>query len=128
MNLKELTMQYLQEEGFCPKDEEYGIDFKCEGRLFTLLYDSNDDQYFRLMMPNIYQVTDENRDIVMLALNETNANVKVVKAYTPIPESVWIGFEVLIDSTPVLDDIVPRSLAMLRGAQQEFYKAIENLS
>lgn len=125
MNLKELMKQFLTEEGFCPKEDEYGIDFKCEGRAFTFIYDEEDQQYFRLMMPNIYEVTDENRDEVLRALNVTNASVKVVKAYTPIPQSVWIGFEVLLDSTPVLADLVPRGLAMLRGAQMEFYKALQ---
>jgi hypothetical protein len=125
MNLKELMKQYLQEEGFCPKEDEYGLDFKCEGRMFSFIYDEDDEMYFRLMMPNIFEVTDENRDIVLKALNETNKNIKVVKAYTPIPDAVWIGFEVLVDSTPVLGDIVPRALGMLRGAQRAFYEAIE---
>jgi len=125
MNLKELMLQYLKEEGFCPKEDEYSIDFKCEGRTFAFLYDKEDDQYFRLMMPNIFEVTDENRDIVLRALNETNASVKVVKAYTPIPQAVWIGFEVLVDSTPVLADIVPRGLNMLRTAQRTFYEEIQ---
>lgn len=125
MNLKELMKQYLQEEGFCPKEDEYGLDFKCEGRMFTFIYDEDDEMYFRLMMPNIFEVTDENRDIVLKALNETNKNIKVVKAYTPIPQAVWIGFEVLVDSTPVLNDIVPRALSMLRSAQKAFYEAIE---
>ena len=125
MNLKELMMQFLQKEGFCPKEEEYGIDFKCEGRVYTFIYDSEDEQYFRLMMPNIFDVTDENRDIVLKALNDTNSEMKVVKAYTPIPNAVWISFEVLVDSTPVLGDIVPRALGMLRGAQRTFYEAIE---
>ncbi len=108
MNLKKLMMLYLQEEGFCPKETEFGLEFKCEGRTFVFFHDSDDEQYFRLMMPNIFDVTDENRDAVMYALNETNATVKVVKAYTPIPQSVWIGFEVLVDSTPILADMVPR--------------------
>lgn len=125
MNLKELMMQYLHEEGFCPKENEYGLDFKCEGRSFVFFYDSEDDQYFRLMMPNIFEVTDENREAVMYALNETNATVKVVKAYTPIPQAVWAGFEVLVDSTPVLSDLVPRGLNMLRTAQQTFYEALQ---
>ena len=120
-----MMLQYLREEGFCPKEDEYSIDFKCEGRTFAFLYDNDDDQYFRLMMPNIFEVTDENRDIVLRALNETNASVKVVKAYTPIPQAVWIGFEVLVDSTPVLADIVPRGLNMLRTAQQTFYEEIQ---
>lgn len=117
--------QYLQEEGFCPKETEFGLEFKCEGRSFVFFYDGDDDQYFRLMMPNIFDVNDENREAVMAALNEANASVKVVKAYTPIPESVWVGFEVLVDSTPVLGDIVPRGLNMLRTAQQTFYEALK---
>ena len=125
MNLKELMMQFLQEEGFCPKENEYGIDFKCEGRNYAFFYDGNDDQFFRLLMPNIFNVTDENRDVVLRALNETNSSMKVVKAYTPVPHAVWIGFEVLVDSTPVLADFVPRALSMLRTAQQAFYEAIE---
>ena len=125
MNLKELMLQYLKEEGFCPKEDEYSIDFKCEGRTFAFLYDNDDDQYFRLMMPNIFEVTDENREVVLRALNETNSSVKVVKAYTPIPQAVWIGFEVLVDITPVLADIVPRGLNMLRTAQRTFYEEIQ---
>lgn len=126
MNLKQLMLQYLQEEGFCPKEDEYGIDFKCEGMLYSLIYDENDNQYFRLMLPNIFEVTDENRSLVLYALNEANTKVKVVKAYTPLPHTVWIGFEVLVDSTPVLADIVPRGLSMLRAAYQAFYEAMEN--
>ena len=125
MNLQELMKQYLQEEGYCPKDTDFGLDFKCEGRTYVFIYDGDDEQYFRLMMPNIYDVTDENRDAVLVALNKTNTTVKVVKAYTPIPQAVWIGFEVLVDSTPVLADLVPRGLSMLRTAQQTFYEEIQ---
>jgi len=48
-----------------------------------------------------------------------------VKTYTPIPDAVWVGFEVLVDSTPVLADLVPRGLNMLRTAQQTFYEALQ---
>ena len=51
--------------------------------------------------------------------------MKVVKAYTPVPDAVWIGFEVLVDSTPVLADFVPRGINMLRAAQRKFYDAIQ---
>lgn len=125
MNLQELMKQYLQEEGYCPKDTDFGLDFKCEGRTYIFIYDGDDEQYFRLMMPNIYEVTDENRDAVLVALNKTNTTVKVVKAYTPIPQAVWIGFEVLVDSTPVLSDFIPRAISMLRTAQQTFYEALQ---
>lgn len=127
MNLKEMMMEYLREEGFCPKENEYGLDFKCEGRSFVFFFEENDERFFRLMMPNIFDVTDENHDIVLKALNETNSSMKVIKAYTPIPQAVWLSFEVLVDSTPVLDDIVPRALDMLRAGQQVFYETIQKV-
>ena len=75
----------------------------------------------------IHHVTEENEDAVFKALNETNASIKVIKAYTPVPYAVWVGFEVLLDSTPVLDDIVPRGINMLRAAQQKFYESLQNV-
>ena len=77
------------------------------------------------MMPNIFEVTEENLQTVLVTLNKVNADAKVVKAYTPVPDSVWIGFEVLVDSTPVLADFVPRAIGMLRGAQKKFYEFLE---
>ncbi len=125
MNLKELMLNYLREEGFCPKEEEYGLAFKCEGLNFIFFYDEDDGQYFRLMMPGIFDVTEENLPAVLLAMNKVNSEMKVVKAYTPVPDAVWIGFEVIVDSTPVLADFVPRGINMLRAAQRKFYEAIQ---
>ena len=125
MNLKELMLNYLREEGFCPKEEEYGLAFKCEGLNFIFFYDEDDDRYFRLMMPGIFDVTEENFPAVLLAMNKVNSEMKVVKAYTPVSDAVWIGFEVIVDSTPVLADFVPRGITMLRAAQRKFYEAIQ---
>ena len=125
MNLKELMLNYLREEGFCPKEEEFGIAFKCDGLNFLFFYDADDDQYFRLMMPGIFDVTEENLPAVLVAMNKVNSDMKVVKIYTPVPDSVWIGFEVLVDNTPVLADFVPRGMNMLRAAQRKFYEAIQ---
>ena len=125
MNLKELMLNYLREEGFWPKEEEYGLAFKCEGLNFIFFYDEDDDQYFRLMMPGIFDVTEENFPAVLLAMNKVNSEMKVVKAYTPVQDAVWLGFEVIVDSTPVLADFVPRGINMLRAAQRKFYEAIQ---
>ena len=118
-------LNYLREEGFCPKEEEYGLAFKCEGLNFIFFYDEDDNEYFRLMMPGIFDVTEENLPAVLVALNKVNSEMKVVKAYTPVPDAVWIGFEVLVDSTPVLADFVPRGINMLRAAQRKFYETIQ---
>lgn len=118
-------MNFLREEGFCPKEDEFGIEFKFEGAVFLFIHDEDDEQFFRLMMPNIYDVTDENREVVMSAMNKVNFRVKVVKVISPVPHSVWVAFEVLLDSTPVLGDIVPRALNMLKAGRAAFYEAIQ---
>lgn len=125
MNQYELMMNFLREEGFCPKEDEFGIEFKFEGAVFLFIHDEDDEQFFRLMMPNIYDVTDENREVVMSAMNKVNFRVKVVKVISPVPHSVWVAFEVLLDSTPVLGDIVPRALNMLKAGRAAFYEAIQ---
>ena len=95
MNLKELTQEYLRKEGFCPEETDFGLYFKCEGKNFLLIYDDDDEQYFRLMMPCIFEMTDENEDAVYRAMNEVNSSVKVIKAYIMRENEVWLGFEVL---------------------------------
>lgn len=125
MNLKEMLADYLREEGFLPKEENFGIAFKCEGINFLFLYDEDDEQYFRLVMPAIFDINEENRAAVLEAMNKVNSEMKVVKIYTFNDDSVWLGFEVLVDSTPVLEDFVPRGVNMLRAARRAFYEAIQ---
>ena len=125
MNLQELTKQFLQNEGFCPQETDFGLAFKCEGRNFLLIQDDDDDQYFRLMMPCIFEMTEENEEAVFRALNEVNSSVKVIKAYIMCENEVWLGFEVLVDSTPVVGDFLPRAIAMLNRGARVFYQAIQ---
>ncbi len=125
MNLKELTQQFLQEEGFCPKETEFGLAFKCEGKNYLLIYDDDDQQYFRLMMPCIFETTEENRDLVLHAMNEVNSSVKVIKAYIMCENEVWLGFEVLVDSTPVVGDFIPRAISMLNGGARKFFQTLQ---
>lgn len=125
MNIKDMMLEYLREEGFCPKETDFGLAFKCEGKNFLFIYDNEDEQYFRLMMPCIFDMTEENRDIVLQAMNEVNSSVKVIKAYIVQENEVWLGFEVLVDSTPIVGDLVPRALNMLNGGARKFFMAIQ---
>lgn len=125
MNLKELTQEFLRKEGFCPEETEFGLAFKCEGKNFLLIYDDDDETYFRLMMPCIFEMNDENEDAVYRAMNEVNSCVKVIKAYIMCENEVWIGFEVLVDTTPVVGDFIPRAINMLNGGARKFYQALQ---
>ena len=129
-------MDYLAEEGFRPHETEFGIAFKIEGFNFLYFKDEEDEQYFRLMMPAIFEVTEDNEEMIMRAMNDVNGNIKVVKLYTMDLEdekgkkstSVWVAFEILADTTPEIGDIVPRAINLLKGARIAFLAKLEEVA
>ena len=136
MDLNKLMMEFRAEEGFRPHETEFGIAFKSEGLNFLYFKDADDEQYFRLMMPAIFVVTEDNEETIMRVMNDVNGSIKVVKLYTMNLEdeqgkeetSVWVAFEILADTTPELSDIVPRALALLRSARVSFLARLEEVA
>ena len=136
MNLTKLIFDFLAEEGFRPHETEFGIAFKSEGFNFLFFKDDEDEQYFRLMMPAIFEVTEDNEDMILKAMNDVNGNIKVVKLYTMEMEnedgkkstSVWVAFEILADTTPEMADIVSRAIALLKGGRIAFLSRLEEMA
>ena len=136
MDLNKLMMDYLAEEGYRPHETPFGIAFKNEGINYLYFKDPEDEQYFRLMMPAVFVVTEDNEDMVLKAMNDVNGNIKVVKLYTMDMEdeegkketSVWVAFEILADTTPELGDIVPRAINLLQGARIAFLANLEEIA
>ena len=136
MDLNKLMIDYLAEEGFRPHETPFGIAFKKEGYNFLYFKDEDDEQYFRLMMPAIFVVTEDNEETILHAMNDVNGNIKVVKLYTMEMEdpdgkketSVWVAFEILADSTPELGDIVPRAISLLQVARIALLAKLEELA
>ena len=125
MKTTELVINFLRQQGFCPEvDEDNGnILFKYQMANFLFINNDEDEEFFQLLMPGIYDVTDDNRDMVLEAANKVNQSIKVVKACV-VDDSVWLFFENLLDHTPEVEDIIPRALDILNGARQYFYQEI----
>ena len=127
MKATEMVMEFLRKEGFCPEvDSDNGnIVFKYQMTTFLFLNnDEEDEEFFQLCMPNIYDVTDDNREMVLEAINIVNRKLKVMKA-TIIGDNVWLFFENLLDQTPDVSTIIPRALMILQGGRQQFYEEME---
>lgn len=124
MNLKELMKEYLQEEGFKVTEEEYGLDFRYHGANFVYFNLEGDESFLQVSMPYLYKVDEENRIQALEVCNKLTCDRKVVKIVL-IDDEVWINFEVLVDTTPELGDIMPRALNMLSQAREQFYSEME---
>ena len=125
MSTTEMVLDFLRKQGFCPEvDENNGnILFKYQMAGFLYINNDEDQEFFQLIMPNICDVTEENRELVLEAANSNNQGIKVVKTCV-FNDSVWLFFENFLDSSPDVSDILPRALNALQGARQEFYKQL----
>lgn len=125
MKTSERVLEFLRSQGFCPEvDSDNGnIVFKYQMLTFLFINNDEDSDFFQLIMPNIYDVTDDNRDIVLEAVNKTNLSLKVAKAAV-LDDSVYLFFEILLDQSPEVKDIIPRALGILQGTRQTFYENV----
>ena len=122
--MKDELFSYLQSEGLQPRiDEDGDIAFKYQMLNFCFLIDEDDKQFFRLAMPNIFGIDENNRIEVLEACNAVTRGIKVAKAIA-YEKSVWIMCEQLIDTTPNYADIVPRSLKIAIDARARFIEEI----
>lgn len=125
MTTSEMVLEFLRQQGFCPNlDDNQNIVFKSEMKTFLFLNNDSDEEFFQLALPGIYDVSEENRELVLEACNKVNFNVKVAKACL-WDDTVWVFFEIILDQTPDVSTIIPRALGILKHAQQSFYEALQ---
>lgn len=123
MRTEELVKQFLSNEGYkFDVDSDGDIHFKYEGINLYFTVDNNDQRYFRLIMPNIYQL-EGNRTKVLEAINTVARDLKVIKAFL-IEDRLWLAVELFIDSTPELEDFFPRCMGLLKAGREKIAEEI----
>ena len=123
MRTEELVKQFLSNEGYkFDVDSDGDIHFKYEGINLYFTVDNNDQRYFRLIMPNIYQL-EGNRTKVLEAINTVARDLKVIKAFL-IEDRLWLAVELFIDSTPELEDFFPRWMGLLKAGREKIAEEI----
>lgn len=118
-------MEYLRSEGFLPQiDEKNGnILFKYQSATFIFFNNDEDEEFFQLAFPGIYAVTEENRELILEAMNKVNDSTKVAKAII-VGEKVWLLFETILDHSPEVGSIIQRALSILQYARERFYEVL----
>lgn len=129
MNVKGLVSKYLKSQGIVAAKNALGLNFTYEGWNFLFWNDADDPQFFRLTLPGVFDVTDDNFANAIMACNNINWNYKVVKAvlydYEDGKEkgaSVWMCYEQVLDANPQIDELVPQAIHSLIAAAEAFTK------
>ena len=133
MNIKGLVSKYLKSQGIVPKKNELGLNFTYEGWNFLLWNDADDPLFFRLILPGVFDVTDDNFAKAIMACNDVNWNFKVVKAVLYEFEdehekgtSIWMCFEQMLNSVPQVEELIPRAIHSLIAATESFMKEMSD--
>ena len=120
-----MVMNFLKEQGFCPQvDEKGSIIFKYQMSTFIFMNNDDDEEFFQLAFPSIFDVTEENRELVLETANKINCRLKVAKVIVP-NDDVWVLFEVILDQSPEVGSIIERGLNILMHTRQAFYEALQ---
>ena len=129
MKLKQLVSKYLKSQGMVANKNDLGLNFTYDGWNFLLWNDADDPLFFRLILPGVFDVTDDNFAKAIMACNKVNWDFKVVKAVLYDFEdehdkgaSVWICYEQQLDTEPQLEELIPRAIHSLISAADAFNK------
>ena len=124
MKTVEKVFEALKNEGLVPVMENFGISFKFQMTNYVYMEDENDESFFNLLIPNIYDVSEENELEVLRAINNVNNSMKVAKLVIS-NDSVWVCFENLLDKENKMEELVPVAVSTLYQARQRFYAALK---
>lgn len=122
----EKVFEYLKNEGLVTERVDNRIRFKYQMFYFVIFGETDDERFLNITLPEIYEVNADNRIDALEAINTVNDGTKLVKLYI-YDNEVWVGVEQLLDSTPDLGDIIPRTLRVLIDGRERFYNALKQL-
>ena len=125
MNQKEIILDQLKAMGFEPIElGDVGFVFKYEDMNYLYMPDDDDEQFLRIVIPHLFEVTDENRVAVLDAMHETGLMLKYAKVCIMYENAVWAIYEHRLTSTDNLAELLEHIIRVLEAAAHVFYKKI----
>lgn len=95
------------------------ISFENNSFNYMFVFDESDPFYFRLILPNFFEVTDDNKQNMYETINRMNAEIKAAKA-TIINNAVWVSIEQFVYSRDKIDELFNRAITVLEAFVKKF--------
>jgi hypothetical protein len=102
----------------------YATLFSYEGLTCFYEWDDDDDDFLRLSLPKIYDVTDDNRALLLEIINDVNQTVKYTKTCI-YQDSVWIYYEQYRVTQEQLEEQLEQAIRALQATLFEFHHFID---
>lgn len=121
----EEVLSVLHQLGFMPEhiDDDFGYSFEYEG--LTLLYVPSDDtKCLTFMMPNIFDITEENRPAAYEAMIRLVGRLKYVQPFIMGKDQIWLTYQHYVGNGEVTEDIVEHMIRVLTVSINKFHEII----
>ncbi len=123
--LAQIYADYLDKKGYHPETEEGFVRFRHAGGVYLVAVDANDEEYFRLIFPNFWEITDDaERQKVLRACDTATAETKVAKVFI-VRDNVWGTIEIFCPEIQQFQQIFDRSMSALRAAVNKFVEEMK---
>lgn len=125
--IKEDVLGALSVLGFRPKEVgEFGYQIVYEGQ--GILYaDVEDTDSVNFVMPNVFEITEENKSAVYYALVQLGSEVKYAQSYVVGDESVWLNYVHFVgENNKVAPEIIEHIITVLSYAAMKFHFIINS--
>lgn len=123
MNQKEIVLGRLKAMGFEPAElGDLGYVFKYDGVSYLYMPDDDDEHFLRIVIPQLFDVTDENRVAVLDAMHETGLMLKYAKVCIMYEDAVWAVYEHRLNSNDNLSELLEHIIRVLEATAHVFCK------
>lgn len=121
--LQQVYIKYLESEGYPGAfvDSDGDVQFKFEGKTYYFDVEEDDPTYFRVVLPNIWELETEAETIAaLIACNDATNRTKVAKATVGSNNNVSISMETLIAEHEDFRAVFKRSLSVINTCKGHF--------
>lgn len=123
MNKKEIVINELKAMGFELFElSGVGYYFNYDDINYLYIPDDDDEHFLRIVIPYLFDVTDENRMMVLDAISETNLLLKYTKTCIMYENTVWAIYEHYLNSTENMTELLEHIIRVLEATANVFHK------
>lgn len=123
--IKDDVLSALSALGFIPEEiEGFGYRFDYEGLTIVYSEEEEDTKCLSLMVPNLFDITDENRVAVLETMVKISGTVKYVQPHIMFDNQVWINYQHYLGDDEVTPELIEHMIRVLTYATIKFNKII----
>lgn len=123
--IKDQVLTSLSALGFIPEEiEDFGYRFDYEGLILFYSVDDEESKCVSLIVPDIFDISDDNRIMVLEAMVRLCSKMKYVQPHIMFDNQVWLNYQYFTGGNDVTPAIVEHMIRVLTYSTSTFHKII----